>query len=114
VGSRRRSMEFSTLQRTWDAHPPTSACRIPALSAAWLVPPLALIGLGNGLLFPPLIGSALSRVRPEQAGSASGSLNTSQQFANSLGVAVIGTLFLTLAGHDLASATTAMAIVNTG
>jgi hypothetical protein len=82
------------------------------LTAAGLAPPLALVGLGNGLLFPPLIGGALSRVRPEQAGSASGSLNTSQQFANSLGVALIGTLFLAVAGHDLAAATTAMAVVN--
>ncbi|EST34168.1 hypothetical protein M878_11400 [Streptomyces roseochromogenus subsp. oscitans DS 12.976] len=84
----------------------------PGLSAWWLVPPLAVIGLGNGLLLPPLIGGALSRVQPEQAGAASGTLNTAQQFANSLGVTVIGTVFFALAGPALHSAGHAMEILN--
>jgi EmrB/QacA subfamily drug resistance transporter len=82
------------------------------LSSGWLVPPLALIGLGNGLLLPPLLGAALSRVEREQAGAASGTLNTAQQFANSLGVTLIGTVFLALAGSGLNSADTAMEVVD--
>lgn len=81
------------------------------LNSGWLVPSLALIGLGNGFLLPPMIGTALSHVRPEQAGAASGTLTTSQQFANSLGVTVLGTVFFALAGSDLGSADDAMEIL---
>lgn len=73
-----------------------------------VMPELALIGLGNGLLLPPLIGSALARVSPPEAGSASGTLNTTQQFASSLGVTALGMLFFALAGPGLHSAATAM------
>ncbi|MCP9623158.1 MFS transporter [Nocardia otitidiscaviarum] len=77
-------------------------------TAGWLVPPLALIGLGNGLLLPSLLGRTLSNVEPAQAGAASGMLNTAQQFAGSFGITLVGTLFLTLAGPTLSAAPTAM------
>ncbi|MER7076535.1 drug resistance transporter, EmrB/QacA subfamily [Saccharopolyspora kobensis] len=74
------------------------------LPSWWLAPPLALVGLGNGFLLPPLIGAALAQVRPEQAGAASGAFTTTQQFANALGVTVLGTLFFALAGPRLVTA----------
>ncbi|MEU0738028.1 MFS transporter [Streptomyces sp. NPDC006134] len=76
-----------------------------------LVATLAVISLGNGLLLPPLIGFALAEVGPEAAGAASGVVNTAQQFAASLGVAVFGALFFTAAGPGLRSAASGMAAV---
>ncbi|MDA3645837.1 MFS transporter [Saccharopolyspora indica] len=81
------------------------------LPSWWLAPPLALVGLGNGFLLPPMIGAALAQVRPDQAGAASGTFTTTQQFANSLGVTLLGTLFFALAGPRLVAADTAMEVV---
>jgi EmrB/QacA subfamily drug resistance transporter len=64
----------------------------------WLVAGLALIGLGNTLVLPTYLGVTLSAVRPEQAGAASGTLNTTQQFAGAAGLAVIGTVFFAALG----------------
>jgi MFS family permease len=66
----------------------------------WLVAGLALIGLGNTLVLPTYLGVALSAVRPEQAGAASGTVNTTQQFAGVAGLAVIGTVFFAELGPD--------------
>jgi MFS family permease len=76
-----------------------------------LIAALGVVGAGNGLLLPPLLGAALARVRAEQAGAASGALNTAQQFANSLGVTVIGTVFFAVAGAGVAAAARAMQVV---
>ncbi|MEV5881197.1 MFS transporter [Streptomyces sp. NPDC052020] len=81
------------------------------VATAALVAAFAVISLGNGLLLPPLIGFALAGVGPGEAGAASGVVNTAQQFAASLGVAVLGTLFFTTAGPGLRSAATGMAVV---
>jgi hypothetical protein len=50
-------------------------------------------------------------VGAEDAGAASGTLNTAQQFANSLGVTVIGTVFFSVAGAGVAHAAGAMQVV---
>ncbi len=62
-------------------------------TALKLIPPMVLIGAGNGLTIPALVGAVLSGVRPQQAGSASGVLTTAQQFASAIGVAVLGAIF---------------------
>ena len=61
-------------------------------------PATALIGLGQGLMVPSLMGAVLSHVRPEQAGAAAGVLTTTQQFAIASGVAVIGAVFYQVIG----------------
>jgi hypothetical protein len=66
--------------------------------AAWLVLPVAVVGLGNGLTLPALIGVVLGEVRPDQAGAASGVLSTTQQFAGAAGVAVLGSVFFAALG----------------
>jgi MFS family permease len=81
----------------------------PGMAA--LIAALGVVGAGNGLILPTLLGAALSRVPAEQAGAASGTLNTAQQFANSLGVTLIGTVFFAVAGHGVADAATAMQVV---
>jgi Na+/melibiose symporter-like transporter len=61
-------------------------------------PATALIGIGQGLMVPSLMGAVLSHVRPEQAGAAAGVLTTTQQFAIASGVAVIGAVFYEVIG----------------
>jgi MFS family permease len=65
-------------------------------SPARLIPALVVIGVGNGLTMPSLIGSVLAGVRPQHAGPASGVLTTAQQFASAAGVAILGVLFFTV------------------
>ncbi len=78
--------------------------------ALQLMVPLALLGLGGGLTFPSLTIIAMSDSRPDDAGLASGILNTAGQVGGALGLAVLATLAgarttnLLYAGNDLASA----------
>lgn len=64
----------------------------------WVILCLCLIGGGNGVVLPALFGAALTTVRPQDAGTASGILTTTQQFASAAGVAGIGALFFAVAG----------------
>lgn len=63
-------------------------------AAAWqLALPMAVVGLGNGIAVPAVIGQVLARIAPERAGAAAGVLTTAQQFSSALGIAVIGGWF---------------------
>ena len=46
-----------------------------------------------GMITAPLTGIVLANVRPRFAGVAAGTLSTTQQVANALGVALIGIVF---------------------
>lgn len=59
-----------------------------------LTPALLVTGAGMGLLMGPLFDIALAGVSPEQSGSASGVLNALQQLGGAIGVAALGTTFL--------------------
>ncbi|MDQ3576512.1 MAG: MFS transporter [Actinomycetota bacterium] len=59
---------------------------------------LILVGAGNGLVFPHLIGAALAEVAPHKAGVGAAVLTTTQQFAGSAGVTLIGTIFFAVLG----------------
>ncbi|MFE2296637.1 MFS transporter [Streptomyces sp. NPDC059445] len=59
---------------------------------------LAAAGLGTGLFTPPFFSSALSGVGPQETGSAAGLLNAVQQLGGTLGVAVVGGIYLDAAG----------------
>ncbi|MEU3687650.1 MFS transporter [Streptomyces narbonensis] len=80
----------------------------PDLSVGSLLPGMALAGLGQGLQLPVLFRVVLSEVPAERAGVGSGVLVTAQQTALTLGVATLGTLFLSLsaAGPDSGTALT--------
>ncbi|WP_406300717.1 MFS transporter [Embleya sp. NBC_00888] len=56
---------------------------------------LVLAGLGVGLFTPPFFTAALRHVSPQETGSAAGLLNAVQQLGGTLGVAVIGGIYLT-------------------
>ncbi|MDF2442857.1 MAG: hypothetical protein JWR01_1060 [Subtercola sp.] len=66
--------------------------------------PMVLIGLGQGLTFAPLTSFGIQGVRAEDAGAASGLLNTAHQLGSSLGLAVLVTLGATAAGASGAGA----------
>jgi len=57
-----------------------------------LLVPLALLGLGGGLSFPSLTIIAMADARPQDAGLASGLLNTTGQVGGALGLAILATL----------------------
>jgi len=73
-----------------------------------LAPATAVIGLGQGMALPSLIGAALASVPPDRAGAAAGILTTAQQFGVASGVAIIGAVFYTRLGASRASAVSAM------
>ncbi|MDW6062914.1 MFS transporter [Streptomyces sp. FXJ1.4098] len=66
------------------------------LTLADLLPGIAIAGFGQGLQLPVLIRGILAEVPAERAGVGSGVMVTTQQSALALGVATLGTLFLTL------------------
>jgi MFS family permease len=55
---------------------------------------LALAGLGLGTVIAPLANVVLADVREQDAGSASGVLNTGFQLGNSIGLALMGVIFI--------------------
>jgi EmrB/QacA subfamily drug resistance transporter len=57
-----------------------------------LAGPLAVTGYGMGMVFVPMFDVILAGVAPHELGSASGLLESVQQLAMSVGVAVIGTV----------------------
>jgi EmrB/QacA subfamily drug resistance transporter len=58
-----------------------------------VAPATAVIGLGQGMALPSLIGVVLTHVRPARAGAAAGILTTTQQFGAASGIAIIGAVF---------------------
>jgi len=77
-----------------------------------VLPSMVLFGAGAGLAFPALMTVAMSGVEQEDAGLASGLVNTSAQVGGALGLAVLATLStsrtesLTDGGEATASALT--------
>jgi EmrB/QacA subfamily drug resistance transporter len=69
---------------------------------AWeLAGPLAITGFGMGMVFVPMFDVILAGVAPHEIGSASGLLESVQQFAMSVGIAGAGTvLFNRLGGSS--------------
>ncbi len=57
-----------------------------------LLPPFLLIGVGMGSAFPAIMTLAMSGATPEDAGLASGLVNTSMQVGGAIGLAVLATL----------------------
>jgi EmrB/QacA subfamily drug resistance transporter len=57
-----------------------------------VLPAVVLVGIGAGLSFPGLMTLAMEGVGPEDAGLASGLVNTSAQVGGALGLAVLATL----------------------
>ena len=72
------------------------------VTALELVPGGVLIGLGNGMAIPSMIGAVLSSgIEPHKAGMAAGALTTAQQFGNAVGATVLGTIFFSVLGSGI-------------
>ena len=67
----------------------------PQLAFGTSAPVALVIGIGQGLIMVPLFRAVLSDVPPRQAGIGSGVLTTTQQTSLALGVATLGSLYLT-------------------
>jgi EmrB/QacA subfamily drug resistance transporter len=70
--------------------------------AEHVLPVMVLLGTGAGVSFPALMTLAMSGATPEDAGLASGLVNTSAQVGGALGLALLATLASTRTGalHD--------------
>jgi len=64
-----------------------------------LFPAFIIGGVGMALVFVPISIGALTGVRDDEAGIASGLLNTSQQIGGAIGVAVASTIAATYTSH---------------
>src|SRR5512133_2289243 len=71
--------------------------RLPVHGQYWgdLFPPFIISGLGLALAFVPMSIGALTGVREDEAGVASGLINTTQQIGGAIGVAVATTVATT-------------------
>jgi len=97
------SLLVSRLTRRWNNAPLLVAGLILVLAGMiWIsritpdtsflagaVAPLVLLGLGQGLAFGPITSAGVAGARPEDAGAASGLVNTAHQLGSTLGVAVL-------------------------
>jgi MFS family permease len=57
-----------------------------------VLPGMALLGLGSGMAFNPLLLAAMSDVESDESGLASGVVNTSFMMGGALGLAVLASL----------------------
>ena len=85
---------------------------VHATYATQVAPSMLLLGLGAGVAFPTLMNVAMSGATPQDAGLASGLVNTTAQIGGALGLALLATLAasrsngLKADGHSTASALT--------
>ena len=72
-----------------------------------LLPGFLLIGLGMPFCFVPITIAALAGTRDDEAGLASGLINTSQQIGGALGIAVLSTVAISTTNDAVAGGTAA-------
>lgn len=76
-----------------------------------LAPALFVIGSGIGLCFATIPTVALGNAKPDEAGSASGSLSSIQQLSSAIGSAAVTSIFFQAAPSGLAHAMTVTLVV---
>jgi EmrB/QacA subfamily drug resistance transporter len=81
--------------------------RVPLDASYWIdmFPVMILLGVGAGLSFPSLMTLSMSSATREDAGLASGLVNTTLQVGGALGLAVLATLSTTRTDELLAGGT---------
>jgi EmrB/QacA subfamily drug resistance transporter len=67
-------------------------------SVCWLIPGLAVAGIGMGFAYAPMFGVVLAGVDPQHSSSASGLLATVQQVGGASGIALAGIVFFDALG----------------
>ncbi len=90
--------------------------RAPVDGSYWtdVMPVMVLTGTGAGLCFPALMTLAMSGATPEDAGLASGLVNTTVQVGGAIGLAVIATLASGRTDALLADGESRLAALNGG
>jgi EmrB/QacA subfamily drug resistance transporter len=75
--------------------------RAPVDGVYWrdVLPTMIILAIGIGVSFPALLNLAMSGATPEDAGLASGLVNTSAQVGGALGLAVLATVSATRTDH---------------
>ncbi len=81
---------------------------------AHVMPSMLLLGIGAGVCFPALMNVAMSGVQPQDAGLASGLVNTTAQVGGALGLAVLATLSTTRSSHLIAQGHATAAALTSG
>jgi EmrB/QacA subfamily drug resistance transporter len=78
--------------------------RVSPATSYWtgVFEPMALFGVGMGVVFVPLTSVSLMGVRPEDSGAASSMVNVMQQVGGSLGLAVLVAVYGTASRNVLA------------
>jgi EmrB/QacA subfamily drug resistance transporter len=76
--------------------------------------PSIVAAAGLGFSFVPVTIAALAGTKPQQAGLASGMINTSQQVGGALGLAILATAADSLTRHLIASGTTPIVALTKG
>jgi MFS family permease len=79
----------------------------PRVSLLSLAPSLVVTGFGQALVFVSLFRLVLANVPPHHGGVGGGALVTIQQSGLAIGVATLGTLYLSLDTHSISEAFTA-------
>jgi len=82
--------------------------------AADILPATLALGLGAGIAFNPILLAAMSDVAPEQAGLASGVVNTAFMMGGALGLAILASLAQYRTDNLLDSGTDFVAATNAG
>ena len=90
--------------------------RITVDGSYWseVLPAMVLVGIGAGLSFPSVMTLAMSGVRPEEAGLASGLVNTTLQVGGALGLAVLATLSTSRTSNLVSSGDSAASALTSG
>jgi EmrB/QacA subfamily drug resistance transporter len=81
---------------------------------ACVMPSMLLLGVGAGVCFPALMNVAMSGTSPQDAGLASGLVNTTAQVGGALGLAVLATLSASRSGHLIAQGRSTAAALTSG
>jgi EmrB/QacA subfamily drug resistance transporter len=90
--------------------------RAPVDGSVWLdvVPAMALLGVGAGIAFNPLLLAAMNDVPASDSGLASGMVNTSFMMGGALGLAVLASLAAAKTSQAVAAGQEAAAALNAG
>jgi EmrB/QacA subfamily drug resistance transporter len=81
---------------------------------AHVLPSMLLLGIGAGVCFPALMNVAMSGADPQDAGLASGLVNTTAQVGGALGLAVLATLSTSRSSHLIAQGHATSAALTSG
>jgi EmrB/QacA subfamily drug resistance transporter len=79
-----------------------------------VLPGMTLLGIGAGIAFNPMLLAAMSDVRPDQSGLASGVMNTAFMMGGALGLAVLASIAASVTQGQLAAGAGTGAALNAG